>query len=236
MDDFISREHAVIEEVGGVFRITDCDSLNGTFVNDRRIDEQVLVPGDQIRIGNHILKFLSADHVEAQYHEAVYQMMTVDGLTGAHNKRYFEDAFERELLRTKRHWRPLSLLLMDIDHFKRINDEYGHLAGDDCLKQFSACVRGRIRGEDLFARFGGEEFALALTETTLKQAVRVAQDIRQLIDKREFETAKGPIHMTVSIGVGFTNGQTPLTATEMIQQADENLYRAKDEGRNCIRF
>ncbi len=235
-DDFISRHHAVIEQVDGHFRLTDCRSLNGTFVNDIRIEQRILVPGDQIRLGNHILKFLSADHVEAQYHETVYQMMTVDALTNAHNKRYFEDVFARELLRTERHSRPLALLLLDIDHFKPVNDQYGHLVGDECLRQFSIRVQERVRGEDLFARFGGEEFALMLAETNLKQAVRVAQDIRQLIQAAEFRTSKGTLHLTVSIGVGFTSGQGPVGASEVIEQADGNLYRAKRDGRNCIRF
>ncbi len=235
-DDFISRQHAVVEVVRGRLRITDCQSLNGTFVNDVRIQQHLLVPGDQIRLGNHILKYLSADHVEAQYHETVYQMMTVDALTNAYNKRYFEDAFQREVLRTQRHWRPLALLLLDIDHFKGINDEYGHLVGDECLKLFSTRIFERVRGEDLFARFGGEEFALLLTETTLKQAVRIAQDIRKLIEGSEFNTSKGAIRLTASTGIGFTSGQGPVTVTEILQQADENLYRAKNEGRNCIRF
>ena len=158
MDDFISREHAIIQQRDGKFFLQDCGSLNGTFINDQKVEgTQQLIPGDAIRIGNHILKFLSADHVEAQYHEAVYEMMTVDGLTGAQNRRFFEDAIEREIVRSQRHWRPMALLMFDVDHFKAINDQHGHLAGDECLKQLADRVRLRIRGEDLFARFGGEE-------------------------------------------------------------------------------
>lgn len=237
MDDFISREHAVIVQQNGQYFIHDAGSLNGTFVNDERIEEpQQLVPGDAVRLGNHIFKFLSADHVEAQYHEAVYEMMTLDGLTGAQNKRFFEDAIARELLRSQRHWRPMALLLFDIDHFKEVNDGFGHLAGDECLKQLAARVRARIRGEDLFARFGGEEFALALSESTLKQAVRVARDLRQQVEDKPFPTTKGPVPMTISVGVGFSNGQVPMSAQELIAMADDNLYRAKREGRNCVRF
>lgn len=237
LDDFISREHAIVFQQDGHYYLRDCSSLNGTFLNDRRIsDVQRLIPGDAIRMGNHIFKFLSADHIEAQYHEAVYEMMTVDGLTGAHNKRFFEDAIGREMLRSQRHWRPLALLLFDIDHFKLINDQYGHLAGDECLKQLALRVRSRIRGEDLFARFGGEEFALALSETTLKQAVRIGLDLQQLVAEAPFPTTKGPIGMTISVGVGFSNGQGPLSTRELIEMADENLYRAKRDGRNCCRF
>ncbi|MCA9055834.1 MAG: GGDEF domain-containing protein [Planctomycetaceae bacterium] len=235
-DDFISRDHVHIERGGDQFVLRDCGSLNGTFVNDQRVDTQVLTPGDHIRLGNHIFKFLSTDHVEAQYHEAVYEMMTVDGLTGARNKRYFQDAFEREILRAQRHWRPIALLLIDVDHFKQVNDRFGHLAGDECLKALASRICSRIRGEDLFARFGGEEFALAMAEAPLKQSVRVAHDIVRLIETQPFSTSKGAVEMTISIGVGFANGQGPMSATDMIDQADENLYRAKRDGRNCVRF
>jgi two-component system, cell cycle response regulator len=237
MDDFISREHAIITLQGGHFYLQDCGSLNGTFINDVRVKEiQRLVPGDAIRLGNHIFKFLSADHIEAQYHEAVYEMMTLDGLTGAYNKRFFEDAIEREILRSQRHWRPLSLLLFDIDHFKAVNDHYGHLAGDECLKQLVARVRSRIRGEDLLARFGGEEFALALSETTLKQAVQIARDLRQQVENEPFPTSRGPVPLTISIGVGIANGQMAVSSKELIETADDNLYRAKHQGRNCVCF
>jgi diguanylate cyclase (GGDEF)-like protein len=236
MDDFISRVHAFVVKVPEGFEIRDNGSLNGTYVNDQRIERQLLVPGDQIRLGNHIFKFLSADHVEAQYHETVYEMMTQDALTGAHNKRYFEDAFARELLRSQRHWRPLSLVLFDVDHFKAVNDRYGHLAGDECLKLLARRVNARVRGDDLFARYGGEEFALALPEASLRQAARMSQEIRQLVAEKPFATSKGEVPMTISLGVGFTNGQSPMTADELIQQADDHLYRAKKDGRNCVRF
>jgi two-component system, cell cycle response regulator len=237
MDDFISREHAVIFQRDGRYFVQDCSSLNGTFVNDRQIDgPQQLVPGDALRMGNHIFKFLSADHVEAQYHEAVYEMMTMDGLTGAHNKRFFEDAIAREMMRAQRHWRPLALLLFDIDHFKDVNDNFGHLAGDECLKQLAVRVRSHVRGEDLFARFGGEEFAIALTEATLKQAARVSRDLCQQVESVPFQTARGSVPMTISIGIGFASGQHPMTAQELIAMADDNLYRAKRDGRNCVRF
>jgi diguanylate cyclase (GGDEF)-like protein len=237
MDDFISREHAVIQQRDGQYYLQDCNSLNGTFVNDRQVEgTQPLVAGDTIRIGNHILKFLSADHVEAQYHEAVYEMMTVDGLTGAQNRRFFEDAIEREIVRSQRHWRPMGLLMFDVDHFKAINDRHGHLAGDECLKQLADRVRLRIRGDDLFARLGGEEFAVAATESTLKQAVRIAQDLRESVEQVPFPTSRGPIAMTISVGVGLCNGQGPMTSAELIQMADDNLYRAKRDGRNCVRF
>ncbi len=233
-DDDLSHEHAVIQQDDGQSLIRDCGTALGTFVNDEPVSEQNLEAGDRIRVGNHLFKFLSADRFESQYCEAVYEMMTVDGLTGSHNRRYFEDAFARELLRALRHWRPIALLLFDIDNFRRANDQLGRLAGDEILRTFSSRVSARIRGEDLFARIGGEQFALAITEAPLKQAVRVAQDFRRLVETEPFLTSRGPSELTISIGVGFANGQGPATVGEIVQQARENLFRAKAQGRNSV--
>ncbi len=233
-DDGVSHEHAVIQRAAGQLQIRDCGSTQGTFVNDQPVRSHNLQAGDRIRVGNHLFKYLSADHFESQYCEAVYEMMTVDGLTGSHNRRYFDDAFARELLRALRHWRPIALLLFDIDHFHRVNDELGHLAGDEILRSFSDRVCSRIRGEDLFARIGGEQFALAMTEAPLKQAVRVAQDFRRLIETEPFLTSRGPVQLTISVGVGFANGQGPVTVGEIVQQARDNLSRAKAQGRNSV--
>ncbi len=233
-DDSLSPAHAVIQRADGQSLIQDCGSAQGTFVNDEPISVHILEAGDRIRVGNHLFKYLSADRFESQYCEAVYEMMTVDGLTGSHNRRYFDDAFARELLRALRHWRPIALLLFDIDHFRRVNDQLGHLVGDECLRSFCNRVCSRIRGEDLFARIGGEQFALAMTEAPLKQAVRVAQDFRRLIETEPFLTSRGPARLTISIGVGFANGQGPVTVGEIVQQARENLFRAKAQGRNSV--
>ncbi|MGE4000230.1 MAG: GGDEF domain-containing protein [Planctomycetaceae bacterium] len=232
----LAETHAVIERADGQFCIRDCGSLLGTFVNDQRIGMHRLMPGDRIRLGNRIFRFLSDDRFDAQYHEAVYEMMTVDALTGAYNRRYFEEAFAREVLRAQRHWRPIALLLLDIDRFGSVNDRFGRNSGDECLNGFSRRVCSRIRGEDLFGRMGGEQFAIALTEAPLKQSVRVAQDLRRLVEGEPFLTSRGSVQLTISIGVGFANGQGPVNAHEILKQGRENMYRAKADGRNCVRY
>ena len=235
-DDFASRVHAVLEQVGDGWCLTDRGSLNGTIVNDERVEEHNLVSGDQIHIGNHIFKFLSSDHVEAQYHEAVYEMMTLDALTETFNRRYFEDMLRRELLRAERHSRPLSLMMLDIDYFKMVNDRFGHLVGDEVLRTLGGRFRSRVRDDEVLARIGGEEFALALPEVTLDRSVKVAEEFRQLTCESPVETSRGPVKVTVSVGVALFDGKTSLSSDELMEQADCKLYEAKRNGRNCVRF
>ena len=131
---------------GAVWWAVDDGSTNGTYVNDEQISREFgLQNGDRIKVGPTIFKYLSGADVEAQYHEEIYRMTIIDGLTGAHNKRAFLEFLEREIARCARHRRPLSLLMFDIDHFKSINDTHGHLTGDAVLKEMSKRLLGRIR-------------------------------------------------------------------------------------------
>ncbi len=235
-DDFMSRTHAILEMTDSGYMLSDCNSRNGTFVNDVRVSSQTLRPGDQLRLGNHIYKFLSADHVEALYHEAVYEMMTVDALTGVYNRRYFEDAFRREVLRSQRHGRSLSLLMFDIDLFKSINDVHGHLIGDEILKALCTRVRSRIRGDEIVARVGGEEFAVVLVETTKENSRKIADTLCELIGSQPLLPSIASLRVTISIGGVFTNGLEPLSDQDLISRADQQMYLAKASGRNCVRF
>jgi diguanylate cyclase (GGDEF)-like protein len=231
--DSVSRRHArIVRDERGGFRVEDLGSTNGTFVNDQRISERTLVDGDQLRFGDAIFKFLSGQNVESAYHEEIYRMTILDGLTGVHNKRYFLEFLEREIASSRRHARPLSLVILDIDHFKRINDERGHLAGDAVLKQLVNRVRPRIRREDLFARYGGEEFAAILTVTGLAGGVRFSEQIRQLVADQLFTFNGERFPVTVSLGVAVLAPADDVT--ELIARADENLYAAKHGGRNQV--
>ena len=139
-------------------------STNGTYVNDEPIDEYVLRDGDLIKIGRTIFKFLTGDNIENAYHEEIYRLTTIDGLTQIFNKRYFLETLEREIARAHRYRRALSLVMFDIDHFKKVNDSYGHLAGDYVLKHLASRARRRSGARTCFARYGGEEFAIVLPE------------------------------------------------------------------------
>ncbi|HZU84089.1 MAG TPA: GGDEF domain-containing protein [Polyangiaceae bacterium] len=229
----ISRQHARITFDGTDYFIADLNSTNGTFVNDVSIREVRLRDGDQVRIGRSILKFMTGENVEVHYHEEIYRLMTVDALTQAYNRRYFNEALEREFNRSRRYARALSLIAFDIDHFKRVNDTYGHLTGDNLLRHIAAAVKPRLRRDDVFARTGGEEFGVLLPEISLDGARTTAEKIRKIIEATPLKHEDGHIGCTVSLGVA-TLGAADSSGEELYRRADERLYEAKQGGRNRV--
>src|SRR5947209_5127518 len=230
----VSRKHARIELGNDGYYVADLQSTNGTFVNDMPITHARLHDGDYLRVGNCIYRFLAGGNVESEYHEEIYRLTIIDGLTSIHNQRYLLEFLDRELARSARHQRPLALIMFDIDRFKAINDELGHLGGDFALRELAACVKKTVRREDLFARYGGEEFAMVLVETTEQGASDVAERIRQSVEKHPFRFEDKPFSLTVSLGVAFTAGDSTLTAAGLMRLADEKLYQAKRAGRNRV--
>lgn len=232
--DSVSRRHAHLERRAGAWYVVDDGSTNGTYVNEEQISrEQLLVNGDRIKVGPSILKFLSGADAEAKYHEEIYRMTIVDGLTQIHNKRALFEALEKELMRARRYERDLSLLMFDIDFFKRINDQYGHLAGDHVLRELARIVQERIRREEVFARYGGEEFVILLPETPLPGAAALAESLRARVANHAFVFQGERIPVTVSIGTALL-GENDKVASDLIQRADEKLYEAKRGGRNRV--
>jgi len=229
-----SRNHSKIVNTGKSILIRDLGSTNGTHVNDEPIEEYTLRDGDFIKIGRTIFKFLTGGNIENAYHEEIYRLTTIDGLTQISNKRHFLETLEREIARGQRYRRPLSLVMFDLDHFKTINDTFGHLAGDYVLKHLASAVKQRIRREDVFARYGGEEFAIVLPEISISAAMTLAEKIRQLVERHEFRFEKTKIAVTISVGVASTDDRD-LDAETLIKLADEQLYAAKAGGRNQVR-
>ena len=229
----VSRNHCKLLNTGQSIMLRDLGSTNGTYVNDELVDEYVLRDGDFIKVGRCIFKFLVGSNIENAYHEEIYRLTTIDGLTQIFNKRYFVETLEREMGRAQRYRRQLSLIMFDIDHFKEINDNYGHLAGDHILRQLAATVKSRIRREDILARYGGEEFAIVLPELDRDNAITFAEKIRILIENSVFEFEETRIPLTVSVGVSILSAEADSPET-LIKFADDNLYRAKDEGRNRV--
>jgi two-component system, cell cycle response regulator len=227
----VSRNHAKILNTGQAVVVRDLGSTNGTYVNDLPVGEQVLRDRDLVKIGRTIFKFLTGENVENSYHEEIYRLTTVDGLTQLLNKRYFMEMLERELSRAQRYQRALSLVMFDIDHFKRINDTHGHLAGDHVLRHLAGVIKGNVRREDIPARYGGEEFAIILPEIDLRGARLLAEKLRRLVEEARFEFDGTTIPVTISLGVAAcpANRMDPL---ELIRLADEKLYEAKGGGRN----
>jgi two-component system cell cycle response regulator len=232
--DSVSRRHAHLEQRSAIWFAVDDSSTNGTYVNDEQIArEQSLSNGDRIKVGPTIFKYLSGQDVEAQYHEEIYRMTIIDGLTQAHVKRYLLEALDKEIVRARRHSRDLSFLMFDIDHFKKINDVHGHLAGDFVLKELARLVQGRIRRDEVFARYGGEEFAIVLPETNLVGARALAEGLREKVEKARFVFQNESIMVTISIGV-WTLTERDKTNMDLIRAADAKLYEAKRGGRNRV--
>jgi len=234
-ENSVSRRHAQVDPTLSGYVVSDLGSTNGTFVNNVLTQARSLLQdGDYLRVGNCIYRFLTGGNIESEYHEEIYRLTIVDGLTQIHNQRYLLDFLERELSRSVRHFRPLSVLMIDLDRFKSVNDNHGHLAGDFVLRELSERIRRSVRREDLFARYGGEEFALVLVETQRETALEVAEKIRGTVFETPFIFDRKSIRASVSIGVATTQGERALSPKDLIKAADEHLYAAKRNGRNCV--
>jgi two-component system cell cycle response regulator len=229
----VSRSHARIERRDREVVLVDCGSVNGTYLGDEPVGEHALRSGDLIKIGPCILKYLAAGDVEAAFHEEIYRLTITDGLTGIANRRAFEERIKVEVYRALRYARPLSLVMFDLDHFKKVNDSYGHMAGDHVLKTVASTVGSRIRAYDAFARYGGEEFALLLPETSKAGAAQVAEEIRVSVANTQFIFEDRVIPVTVSMGVAEVVPEF-RTHYELVKAADACLYGAKRDGRNRV--
>jgi diguanylate cyclase (GGDEF)-like protein len=229
----ISRHHARICRQGESWLVADLDSTNGTYINGTEIGrEEQLASGDLIKLGSAIFKFIAGNDIEAQFYEEIYRLTILDGLTRLHNKRYLHEFLDREIARSRRHHRPLSLAILDIDHFKQLNDTYGHVAGDYVLEGMSRLIQQYVRREQLLARFGGEEFALVLPETDLEQARSACEKMRRLVEQASFEFDGDELRTSVSIGVATLEGR--VSPEQLLKAADDELLRAKRCGRNRV--
>ena len=235
-DDGVSRKHAKIQ-VGadGSHYLVDLGSTNGTFLNGVRLSMSPLQDGDKIQIGaNTVFKYSLQDALEEQFQKHIYESATRDGLTRIFNKKYFLDTLRKEFAYCVRHRVPLSLVMFDVDHFKRINDTYGHPAGDYVLARIAQRVSDTVRTEDLFARYGGEEFALMLRESTEDSAQICAERCRKAIDTTDFNFQGTPIRVSISLGVATLGDSDYAQPEDLIATADKYLYRAKQNGRNQV--
>jgi two-component system, cell cycle response regulator len=235
-DDGISRKHAkVMLGPDGHFQLVDLGSTNGTFLNGVRITVATLHDGDKVQIGSHtVLKFSLQDALEEQYQRSIYESATRDGLTRIFNKKYFLEILKKEFAYCVRHRVPMSLVMMDVDHFKKVNDTYGHPAGDFVLSKVAQKISETIRSEDVFARYGGEEFALLLRESPEEKAMSCAERCRRAIDQLELQYSGATLHVTISLGVCTLFDSDFAQSEDLIASADRYLYQAKKNGRNRV--
>jgi two-component system cell cycle response regulator len=232
--DAVSRQHAQLERRGADFLVSDLNSTNGTFINNerQRTRNSRLNRGDQIRVGDTVFKYLSGSDIEAQYHAVIGHMAVTDGLTNLANRKHLDTLLAEEVQRAHRHNRELSVLMLDIDHFKTINDAHGHLAGDRVIAGLGHLLRQRLRSDDKLGRYGGEEFCAILPETGLDNATTIAETLRTLVATHPFPVDAKRLTVTVSIGAAALKPQ--MHSTDLYRAADEMLYRAKNQGRNQV--
>lgn len=166
--------------------------------------------------------------------QKLMEMAITDGLTGVFNRRYFQERLAEEVNRFKRYHGSLSVIILDIDHFKKINDTYGHLFGDEVLKKLGAILKAETRKCDLVARYGGEEFVLLLPSTDLKGATRLAERLRQKVEETEFSCGNQKVKVTISLGVASMSSPSEKTEKELLSVADKALYYSKHKGRNRV--
>jgi diguanylate cyclase (GGDEF)-like protein len=233
----VSRAHARLKKVGDTWYIEDLGSTNGSFVSAARVKKPtVLTPGDRVQLGPTLmLRFDIIDRREAELSHRLYESSTRDSLTRAYNRKYLMERLAAEVAHSRRHRVKMSVLILDLDNFKRLNDTYGHLAGDAVLRAVSMTVHKLIRVEDLLARYGGEEFVILARSTGRTEATRLGERIRRTVEDLRVPSGSKEIQVTVSIGVAPLS-DIPETGgpNELLALADERLYRAKAEGRNRV--
>jgi diguanylate cyclase (GGDEF)-like protein len=234
VSDSVSRRHARIERRGKDLYLADLGSTNGTLLNDAplRACECALSNGDQLKLGDFVLKHLSGTNVEAQYHDIVFGMAVTDALTNLSNRRQLDAVLAREVARAERQATELAVLMFDIDYFKRINDTFGHQAGDMVLATLAGLLRKRLRPTDELGRYGGEEFCAILPAIPLATARAVAEELRRTVESHPFTYEGRRIDVTMSVGVG--GWRTGIDMASLYRAADEMLYTAKRNGRNKV--
>ena len=236
IEDGVSRRHArVTLDASGTHILEDLGSTNGTWVNGERVEQRVLLDGDRLVMGRAVLKFLVQGEADENYQRRLYEISSRDGLTNLYNRHYLAERLASEIAYARRHGSLLGALMIDLDHFKNINDTHGHLAGDQVLVEVAALIQHSVRGEDVAARYGGEEFLVVVRETRPSGVAALAERIRKGIQKLAIHYQGTLIPVTASIGTATRRGSEALQADELIQAADRMLYVAKSTGRNRVR-
>jgi diguanylate cyclase (GGDEF)-like protein len=236
IDAGISRRHArVVRQAPGQYIVEDLGSSNGTFINGVRVEGRERIDeGDRLGVGPSIeLRFGFTDEAEEGALRRLYESSVLDALTGAYNRKHFEERLASEVAYAKRHATPLCLLMFDLDHFKRISDTYGHLGGDHVLRTVGALAKRTLRVEDVFARYGGEEFAIIARGIDVAKGYLFAERVRITMETARIEFNGLLVPVSVSLGVAsLTCCGEAATSEDLIRKADERLYVAKGSGRN----
>lgn len=245
-DTRASRLHARIttehDSATGVtqYRLSDLGSTNGTLLNGEPIDNALLQDGDKFVIGDQLIRFEMLDEIDREFQQQIHRLLVHDELTGLLTSKSFFSELRREAARAEAEAMPFCVLMMDVDHFKNVNDTYGHLVGSETLEEVGAVIKRSLRAGDVGARFGGEEFAAFLLDADYAQGLVAAERVRSGIEKHEFPAvrrgsteAPGTHRITISIGVASfpEDARDPI---QLVEMADSALYGAKRAGRNRV--
>jgi len=222
------------------YRLKDLGSTNGTMVNGKLVEEAFLQDGDKFVIGDQLIRFEMLDEIDREFQQQIHRLLVHDELTGLLTGKSFFSELRREAARAQAESMPFCVLMMDIDHFKDVNDTYGHLAGSETLEEVGAVIKRSLRAGDVGARFGGEEFAAFLLDADYAQGLVAAERVRSAIEKHQFPAVRRGSseeqrthHMTISVGIASfpDDGRDPI---QLVEMADSALYRAKRGGRNRV--
>jgi len=229
----VSRRHARFTRSGTSWVLEDLGSANGTYVQERKISRAELAHGDMLRLGSVVFKYFADGSSEGALVDNIYKKATIDPTTGIYNKSYLRDELESHFKLARNYNRLLSVLILDLDHFKKVNDTYGHNCGDAVLKQSAELAKLKVRKNDILARFGGEEFVVILPETDLKAGFELAERIRSAFAGASFRYESHVLRQTISIGVAQYDPKMQ-NFSQLLEVADKKLYEAKGSGRNKV--
>jgi diguanylate cyclase (GGDEF)-like protein len=233
--DSVSRRHARVEWTGSGHRVVDLGSTNGTFVNALRINNHELRDGDRIQFGKVLLKYVAGGNIEGNYHEELQRLMRFDPLTGVFNKRHFEEVLRVAIYATRTQVKSVGFMVFDLDHFKRINDTHGHVAGDSVLTELCSVVKANLHDDAVFGRVGGEEFAVLCEGASAQQMRQLGERLRQATEQHSFRFEGHKLAVTISVGVAERAIGADETPEQLYRRADEQLYAAKAAGRNRVK-
>lgn len=235
----VSRRHVEVRRKGASHvLIKDLGSTNGTFLDGESIHEATLSEGEKVLLGRQtVLKFVLLDELEEAYQKQLFESSTKDALTGIFNRKYLKQKIVTDISLANRYSIPLSLLMLDIDHFKQFNDSYGHATGDRVLTQVARVIAESLRTNDLVARYGGEEFVVLAPGVDLEGGKVLGERIREVIESLSLTSADDSVsdlRITISIGSASVAGSVDVDEEKLMSEADKNLYKAKERGRNTV--
>ena len=233
-DPLMSRKHFGIVKHDGLYHLQDLGSMNGTFLNQQPLQKETpLKSGDIITAGRTVFKFESRTELESIFHKYLYAAATTDRMTQLFNKYYFLEELKKQNSFARRYGKSFGIVMIDVDNFKRVNDSFGHIIGDEVLKFIAFKILASVRENDLASRYGGEEFAVLLPETDLMGAMAVAERIRKHVESEILEIRENKIGATISLGLAVYP-QDGEEWEEVLKKADERLYIAKQSGKNRL--